>query len=157
LVLELLATLPAMARLMHVSPDSDRERTGQMENLELTSKTERRHTRRRVWEFSGGAIGALGGAGMGALVAGPAGATIGAIVGAGMGAATAWAADQGATDAADRDSQLDIEIGVHGPDLGAPNLEHPQASVGAYSRAATGTGGGGEVTEADGPIQPPLD
>jgi hypothetical protein len=127
-----------------------------MENLELTNKTERRHTRRLVWEFSGGALGALGGAGMGALVAGPAGATFGAIVGAGMGAATAWAADGGATEAADRDSELDIEIGVHGPDLGAPNLDHPPAVIGAYSRAATGTGAGGdEIEEADGPIQPP--
>ncbi|HVY25754.1 MAG TPA: hypothetical protein VHB79_04355 [Polyangiaceae bacterium] len=127
-----------------------------MEDLERTSKTERRDARRRLWEVGGGTLGALGGAGMGALFGGPAGAAVGAVVGAGMGAATAWAADRGATDAADRDSQLDLDIGVHGPDLGAPNLKHPPPTVGAYSLAATGTGGSGQdVIDADGPIQPP--
>jgi hypothetical protein len=127
-----------------------------MEDLGSSSKEERRRTGRGRAKVSGGLLGACAGAGMGGLVAGPPGAVVGALVGTAMGAATGWAAYRGASEAADRDSQLDIAIGVHGPDLGAPNLEHPPARIGAYSREASGVGGAGEDSiEAEGPIQPP--
>jgi hypothetical protein len=128
-----------------------------LENLEDMTKDERRVRRRHHRGVGGGMLGALGGAGMGAIVAGPVGAAAGTIVGAAMGASIAWAADRGAQEAADRDSQLDIEIGVHGPDLGAPNLEHPPPTIGAFSREASGGGGGSEPVVAEGPILPPPD
>lgn len=128
-----------------------------MEDLAI-SKADRRRFQQRRAEGWGGVLGALAGAGMGGLAAGPPGALVGALTGTAMGAATAWAAYRGANDEADRNSQLDIEIGVHGPDLGAPNLEHPPAQIGAYSLAATGVGHTEEdETQAEGPMQPPPD
>ena len=60
--------------------------------------------------------------------------------------------------AAAHDRELDEEIGVMGGDLGAPNLKHPPAKVGAYSTAATGTGASGGGSEpAEGPMQIPKD
>jgi len=126
-------------------------------DLERISKSERRNRRQRNGTVGGGFMGALGGAGMGLLVAGPAGAAVGAVLGAAMGASTGWAATRGAQDEADRDSLLDIEIGVHGPDLGAPGLEHPPARIGAYSREAAGAGAGSEPVPAEGPILSPPD
>lgn len=126
-------------------------------HLQNIDKSERRIRRQRTRTVGGGVVGALGGAGMGALVAGPAGATVGAVVGAVMGASTGWAAARGANDAADRDSQLDIEIGVHGPDLGAPGLKHPPAQIGAFSREAAGAGSGSDPVQAEGPILSPPD
>jgi hypothetical protein len=125
-----------------------------MEDISIKEEHRRiRRGRAKVW---GGLLGAFAGAGTGGIAAGPPGAIVGALTGAAMGAATAWAAHRGTSEAADRDSQLDIEIGVHGPDLGAPNLEHPPAVIGAYSRAASGAGGAGEDgIQAEGPIQPP--
>jgi hypothetical protein len=126
-----------------------------MEDLS-SSKEQRRRSGRGRAKVSGGLLGAFAGAGMGGLVAGPPGAIVGAVVGTAMGAATGWAAYRGASEAADRDSQLDIDIGVHGPELGAPNLEHPPARIGAYSREASGAGAAAEDRiEAEGPIQPP--
>jgi len=124
-------------------------------NLENMDRDHRRRRRLHYREAGGGVLGGLGGAGMGALAAGLPGAVVGAIIGAGMGASTAWAADRGSRDAADRDSQLDVEIGVHGPDLGAPNLRHPPARIGAYSREASGGGGASDPVVAEGPILPP--
>lgn len=114
-----------------------------MEDVSII-KEEHRRTRRGRAKVLGGLLGAFAGAGTGGIAAGPPGAVVGALTGAAMGAATAWAAHRGTTAAADRDSQLDIEIGVHGPDLGAPNLEHRPAVIGAYSSAASGAGGAAE-------------
>jgi hypothetical protein len=128
-----------------------------MEDLAI-NKEERRRSHQRRAKGWGGVLGALAGAGMGGLAAGPPGALVGALTGTAMGAATAWAAYRGATDEADRDSQLDIDIGVHGPDLGAPNLKHPPAQIGAYSLVACGAGHAEEDdAQAEGPIQPPPD
>jgi len=84
---------------------------------------------------------------------------VGAVVGAAMGASTGWAVARGTQDEADRDSQLDIDIGVHGPDLGAPNLKHPPPVVGAYSRESSGSGStlAPDSVQAEGPILPPPD
>jgi hypothetical protein len=121
----------------------------------ISIKEEHRQARRARAKVWGGLLGAFAGAATGGIAAGPPGAIVGALTGGAMGAATAWAAHRGASEAADRDSQLDIEIGVHGPELGAPNLEHPPAVIGAYSLAASGAGGGGDGIQAEGPIQPP--
>jgi hypothetical protein len=127
-----------------------------MENLETNSKEERRRTQQQHAKVWGGLLGAAAGAGMGGIAAGPPGFIAGLCAGSAMGAATAWAAFGGASDAADRDSQLDIDIGVHGPDLGAPNLKHPPVEIGAFSREASGAGSVNEdEVQADGPIQPP--
>ena len=52
--------------------------------------------------------------------------------------------------------RLDAVIGVNGGDLGAPNLEHPPATRGTYSAAASGGGASAGAT-ADGPMQTPED
>jgi hypothetical protein len=38
-----------------------------------------------------------------------------------------------------RTRELDAVIGISGGDMGAPNLAHPPAKVGAYSSASVGT------------------
>jgi hypothetical protein len=127
-----------------------------MIHVEASTKPERYAARRKRYEIGGGAVGALCGAGLGGLVAGPPGAAVGAIIGAGMGGLTAWASHSEIEAAADRDSQLDIDIGVTGPELGAPGLRHPPAQIGAFSKEASGAGGTSlESTEASGPILRP--
>ena len=105
----------------------------------------------------GGAFGALGGAGMGALVAGPPGAAAGAVIGAAVGTLTAWAADANAEDLAATERRLDAEIGVSEGDLGVPSLEHPPAKLGALSAESSGSGGSTSTTLSGGSILPPPD
>jgi len=105
-------------------------------------------------EAEAGLSGALAGAAVGA-VAGPPGAVAGAIIGGAVGVLAGAALDNQAIDARTRDAKLDAEIGVTDGDLGAPNLAHPPAKVGAYSSAASGGGGGIDVPIASGPMQPP--
>lgn len=127
-----------------------------MNDLRTSNKEERRRSQQQHAKIWGGVLGAAAGAGMGGIVAGPPGFIAGLCTGSAMGAATAWAAYRGASDAADRDSQLDVDIGVHGPDLGAPGLKHPPSEIGAFSLASTGAGSTTEEdVQADGPIQPP--
>ncbi|MEO8755590.1 MAG: hypothetical protein ABI624_23250 [Casimicrobiaceae bacterium] len=102
-------------------------------------------------------MGALGGAGMGALVAGPAGAIAGAVIGAGMGASTTWAAEGNAAELLAEDRALDAEIGVSEGDLGVPGLKHPPATRGAFSAASMGAAATTAETLAEGPILPPPD
>jgi hypothetical protein len=129
-----------------------------MQTHDLQTKPERYAARRKRYEIGAGAVGALGGAGLGALAAGPPGAVVGAVIGAGVGAITAWANHTGTEVAAERDSQLDVEIGVTDGDIGAPGLEHPPAEIGAFSREASGAGGAStETKEAAGPILRPPD
>ena len=127
-----------------------------MNDLGSSSKEERRRSHQQRAQVWGGLLGAAAGAGMGGIAAGPPGFIVGLCAGSAMGAASAWAASRGASDAADRDSQLDIDIGVHGADLGAPNLKHPPVQIGAFSREASGAGSASaDEVQADGPIQPP--
>jgi phage tail tape-measure protein len=86
---------------------------------------------------AGAAGGAAAGAALGAI-AGPPGAVVGAVIGAAAGAAAGYAVEQGDAERADEDAKLDEEIGVTAGDLGAPNLEHPPARVGAYSTGSSG-------------------
>ncbi len=121
------------------------------------TKAERDAKRQHAHEAIGGVVGALSGAGMGALVAGPAGAVAGAVIGAGMGASTSWAAEGNAAELVEMDHVLDAEIGVTEGSLGVPGLKHPPATRGAFSAAATGVGATTGETLAEGPILPPPD
>jgi len=96
--------------------------------------------------FVGGVVGAA---------AGPPGIVAGAIMGGVAGALSALALETWNDTISARTRELDEEIGVIGGDLGAPNLEHPPALIGAYSAASMGAAGGAEHTPAEGPIDPP--
>jgi hypothetical protein len=97
---------------------------------------------------SGAAAGAILGAG-----AGPAGIVAGALIGGAAGAVAASALEKDAARKAARTRELDEQIGVTGGDLGAPNLKHPPARVGAYSAASVGAASSGDDDEpAEGPI-----
>jgi len=93
-------------------------------------------------EVAGGLIGAM---------AGPPGAVAGMVIGAAMGALAGKALDFDAERAHDHDAELDDEIGVTSGDLGAPNLLHPPARVGAFSAASSGAGAPSRQP-AEGPI-----
>jgi phage tail tape-measure protein len=88
-------------------------------------------------EAEGAASVALVGAVVGAA-AGPAGAVAGALIGGLAGAVVGAVLDEEASKRTARTRELDAEIGVTGGDIGAPNLKHPPAKVGAYSAAAAG-------------------
>jgi hypothetical protein len=97
---------------------------------------------------SGAAAGAVLGAG-----AGPAGVVAGALIGGAVGAVAASALEKDAARKEARTRELDEQIGVIGGDLGAPNLKHPPAGVGAYSAASVGVQTSGDDGEpAEGPI-----
>ena len=118
-------------------------------------KTKKRAARvkRAERDLAAAAGGAAAGAMVGA-VAGPVGAVVGAIAGGAAGALATEgvAASEAAKNRNDR--RLDKEIGVSEGELGAPNLKHPPAKVGAYSAAAAGAPShSAEV--AEGPMQNP--
>lgn len=122
------------------------------------TKTERYARRRHRYEVGGGALGALGGAGLGALAGGPPGAVVGAVIGAGVGALTAWANHTGTEEAADRDSQLDLEIGVTSDELGVADPDAVGSGDRAPSREASGVGESATTSaSASGPfLRPPV-
>jgi hypothetical protein len=107
-----------------------------------------------VHEVEGGASGALAGAVIGAA-AGPPGIVAGAIIGGVAGAMAGAALDDESSREASRTRTLDAQIGVSGGDLGAPNLKHPPAKIGAYSAASAGAGSSADGAPAEGPLQPP--
>jgi hypothetical protein len=108
---------------------------------------------RLAHEVEGATAGMLTGAVVGAA-AGPPGIVAGAVLGAAAGtvAGAALDADARARDA--RSRELDAVIGVTGGSLGAPNLVHPPAEVGAYSTASSGAGCP-QAGPAEGPVQEP--
>ena len=110
--------------------------------------------RRVEHEAEGAASGALVGGVVGAA-AGPAGVAAGAVIGGIAGALAGAALDEEATTRAARTRELDAAIGVSGGELGAPNLQHPPAKVGAYSGASAGAAPSSDEEPAEGPIQPP--
>jgi hypothetical protein len=97
------------------------------------------------------AAGAVAGAAIGSI-AGPPGAIAGALIGGALGAAAGIAVESAtrAHDAAD--AKLDEAIGVYGGDLGAPNLEHPPAIIGACSSGSSGGGARQSHAPASGPM-----
>ncbi len=109
--------------------------------------------RRHLREAAGGAAGALSGAALGAM-AGPPGAITGAVIGGIVGALASAAVQSEAFDIADRDHELDAELGITEGDIGAPNLEHPPAEVGAFSIANSGADIITDAEPAEGPMPP---
>jgi hypothetical protein len=105
-------------------------------------------------EAEGVAAGAIAGAVLGSA-AGPPGAIAGAVIGGVVGAVTGAVLDTQTTESVDRNRKLDEEIGVIGGEIGAPNLEHPPARIGAYSSASAGAGSSSDATLAEGPISEP--
>jgi len=100
---------------------------------------------------------AAGGAVVGALlgmVAGPPGAVVGAALGVAIGVTAEDALESASAARRAKDEKLDDEIGINGGDLGAPNLKHPPARVGAFSAASSG-GGGSSRPAAEGPLSTP--
>jgi hypothetical protein len=95
-------------------------------------------------ESTAPAAGAISGAASGAAIgsfAGPPGAIAGAILGGAAGAAAGAALERSNERRSFHDRELDEAIGVTSGEIGAPNLEHPPAIVGAYSRPSSGGGG----------------
>ena len=113
-----------------------------------------RSKHRLTHEAEGIAAGAIAGAALGAA-AGPPGAVAGAVIGGVVGAVTGAVLDTQAVESAKREGKLDEEIGVSGGEIGAPNLKHPPAKVGAYSSASVGAGSSSDSTPAEGPISEP--
>jgi hypothetical protein len=123
---------------------------------EMTHINNEAGSRRHRFEAAGGALGALSGAGLGVLAAGPPGAIVGALIGAAAGASAGWAHESATLERAQRDRELDAEIGVSGGDIGVPGLEHPPPTTGAFSAEASGAASvGSEQVSSEGPIQAP--
>lgn len=124
--------------------------------LSRESKEQRYARRRRRYAAGGLGVGAACAGAVGAIAAGVPGAIVGAAIGSVMGGMTAWAMRSGTEIEATRDSQLDIDIGVTGGEIGVESLEHPPAKVGAFSKEAAGAGGSTEPHSASGPfLRPP--
>jgi len=117
-----------------------------------TKKSTRQAPHGLGYEVLYGAVGGLGGAGLGAVAAGLPAAVAGAIIGAGAGALAGWASAAQRAEVSQHDSRLDEDIGVTGHDLGVPELEHPPSRVGAFSKETAGAGTSVNTTEAAGPI-----
>jgi hypothetical protein len=109
---------------------------------------------RHMHEVEGGASGAVVGAVFGSA-AGPPGMVAGAIIGGIAGTLTGAGLDTEGSRRDARTRDLDAAIGVSEGDLGAPNLKHPPAKIGAYSGASAGAGSASGVEPAEGPMQVP--
>ncbi len=110
--------------------------------------------RRAAHDAERTAAGALAGAALGAA-AGPPGALAGAVFGGVVGALAGVALENASLESSEHERKLDEEIGVIGGEIGAPNLAHPKAIVGAYSSASAGGGSSSDSTPAEGPISEP--
>lgn len=125
-----------------------------MKTRQPKSKAERDSARRHRHEAEAGAAAAVVGAAMGAM-AGPAGVAAGAVIGGVVGVLASGAAESNAIELAETDRRLDRELGISEGDIGAPNLEHPPAKIGAYSVASSGAGSSSDSEPAEGPMQSP--
>jgi uncharacterized membrane protein len=124
------------------------------EIMKKNNASQSRSKQRLAHEVEGVAAGAIAGAAVGAA-AGPPGALAGVVIGGVVGAVAGAVLDTQTTAAAEHDRKLDEEIGVIGGEIGAPNLKHPPAKVGAYSPASAGAGSSSDATLAEGPISEP--
>ncbi|MEO8875112.1 MAG: hypothetical protein ABI461_05950 [Polyangiaceae bacterium] len=105
-------------------------------------------------DAGGAAAGAIVGATAGAI-AGPAGSIAGAIVGALAGGIAVAAIERSDKANEAHGRELDETIGVSGGELGAPNLKHPAAKIGAYSGSSTGGATVATESPSEGPFQAP--
>ncbi len=127
-------------------------------NARRSTETAQDDLARRTREHE--AIGAVAGAAAGGIagaLAGPPGMVAGAVVGGAVGALGALALQRTDEEEEATRRRLDAELGISGGDIGAPNLVHPPARIGAYSAAAMGVSSSGEAEAAEGPIQAPED
>jgi hypothetical protein len=114
-------------------------------------------TKQRVaHEIEGAASGALAGAVMGSI-AGPPGVVAGAIIGGAAGAVAGATLDTESTREGAHTRELDATIGVTKGTIGAPNLAHPPAKIGALSAASAGGSSSSGEEPAEGPMQVPED
>jgi hypothetical protein len=127
-----------------------------MQNKKRKRNSTSTSMKRLEHQSEGAAAGALAGALVGAA-AGPPGAIAGAILGGAAGAMAGGAMDGQAVADAAHTRQLDATIGVSGGEMGAPNLEHPPARIGAYSSASVGVGASSDEAPAEGPLEVPKD
>jgi phage tail tape-measure protein len=126
-------------------------------NKRAATKPAKAKSPSRKNELEREAAGAIGGAAAGAAVgaiAGPPGAAVGAVLGATVGALAERTVRREAGLYALHDARLDAEIGVRDGDIGANNLKHPPARVGAFSAASSGAVSHDRVP-AEGPIPEP--
>jgi hypothetical protein len=126
--------------------------------IEKTKRAAKPRAKTGKREVAGAAVGAAVGAAAGAAVgaiAGPPGIAVGAAIGTAVGALAEGAVDRDKQARSRHDATLDQEIGVTGGDMGASNLRHPPARIGAYSDASAGARGRGKRTPAEGPIPEP--
>lgn len=101
-------------------------------------------------------FGVAAGAALGAF-GGPAGVVAGAVVGSAVGAVLAIAHNRQMHRDQEVDDRLDADIGVIDGQIGAPNLKHPPATVGAYSAASSGSATDVRNYDAEGPFLLPDD
>ena len=115
-------------------------------------EVEKRVTAERNENMGAGAVsGALAGAAAG-VIAGPVGAVAGGAIGAVAGAAAGAVLAEDHEKRLEEDEELDRDIGVTEGSMGAPNLKHPPAKVGAFSKNAAGGAPVSSPTPASGPI-----
>lgn len=83
-------------------------------------------------------LAGLAGALLGFMAGGPIGIIVGVVLGAAVGVLVAIALDRQIGIDAERNRISDEAIGVYHNSLGAPNLEHPPARIGAFSAGSMG-------------------
>lgn len=105
-------------------------------------------------EVEGVASGIVVGALLG-VAGGPPGVIAGIVIGGVAGAITAAGLELAGEQTAARARELDVELGIDGGDVGAPNLQHAPATRAAYSIASAGSVGSGDEWPAEGPMQCP--
>jgi hypothetical protein len=99
-------------------------------------------------------LAALAGAVLGFMAAGPIGIVVGLILGTVVGVLVAIALNRQTRIDGERDRLSDEAIGVYYGSLGAPNLEHPPARIGAFSAGSMGRSSWNpeEPENAEGPM-----
>ena len=122
------------------------------DSADARSASSKTRGKRVVHELEGAAAGAAVGAVAG-LIAGPAGAAVGAAIGAAAGAVAEAVVERDQELDREHDAELDDIIGVTSGEIGAPNLKHPPAKIGAYSASSMGVSSGGGRASAEGPME----
>jgi hypothetical protein len=117
-------------------------------------KDEKAASRRHLHTAGVGAAAALSGAALGAM-AGPPGAIAGAVIGGVVGTLASIGYEDNSVENARHERTLDAELGISEGDIGAPNLEHPPARIGAFSAANSGAEAYSDSAPAEGPILRP--
>jgi hypothetical protein len=125
---------------VNVARDKDKSMKARTKSQARRNERDAARSHQRIaHELEGAAGGAVAGAAAGAI-AGLVGVAAGAVLGGMAGATAETVLEREDVRSRARQRELDSEIGVTDGHLGAPNLEHPPARVGAYSAASSGAG-----------------